>query len=112
MGMLFTKALICVVPALVLQANPPEAELKLDTAGASHFAKLALKCVRQEYPNKLDHVMSGAEEVRGPKAIHPAFYGCFDWHSSVHGHWMLVKLLRDFPNCPRPGKSVRFLMRI
>jgi hypothetical protein len=53
--------------------------------------------VRQEYPNKLDHVMGGPGEVQSPKALHPAFYGCFDWHSSVHGHWMLVRLLRAHP---------------
>ena len=67
---------------------------------ASHFAKLALKCVSAEYPNKLDHTMNDASEVQGPRALHPAFYGCFDWHSSVHGHWMLVRLLRLFPDLP------------
>lgn len=65
---------------------------------ASHFAKLALKCVAAEYPNKLDHTMNDSSEVQGPRALHPAFYGCFDWHSSVHGHWMLVRLLRLFPD--------------
>ena len=65
---------------------------------ASHFARLALKCVAAEYPNKLDHTMNDAAEVLAPKALHPAFYGCFDWHSSVHGHWMLVRLLRLFPD--------------
>jgi hypothetical protein len=64
---------------------------------ASHFADLALKCVRREYPNKLDHVMNDAADVKGPRALHPAFYGCFDWHSCVHGHWMLVRLLGLFP---------------
>ncbi|SRR5258705_1966193 len=71
--------------------------LSLDAGAASHFARLALKCVRQEYPNKLDHVMNGEPEVRPPRALHPAFYGCYDWHSSVHGHWMLARLLRMFP---------------
>src|SRR6266446_4583996 len=74
--------------------------LSLDAGAASHFAKLALKCVRQEYPNKLDHVMSGAQEVQPPRALHPSFYGCYDWHSSVHGHWMLARLLRKFPELP------------
>jgi hypothetical protein len=67
---------------------------------ASAFAKLALKGIRQEYPNKLDHVMGGAGDVKGPRALHPAFYGCYDWHSSVHGHWMLVRLLRHVPDLP------------
>ncbi len=65
---------------------------------AAGFAKLALKCVQKEYPNKLDHVMNNAKEVLSPSAMHPAFYGCFDWHSSVHGHWMLVRLLKKYPN--------------
>src|SRR5512143_1071141 len=61
---------------------------------ASHFAGLALKCVTQEYPNKLDHTINDASEVQSPRSLHPAFYGCLDWHSSVHGHWMLARLLR------------------
>jgi len=69
--------------------------LSLDSTEASRFAKLALKCVRQEYPNKLDHVMSGAKDVLSPKTLHPSFYGCYDWHSSVHGHWMLVRVLSE-----------------
>jgi hypothetical protein len=74
--------------------------LVLTAAEASHFAKLALKCVRQEYPNKLDHTMNDASDVQNPRSLHPAFYGCFDWHSCVHGHWMLARLLRLFPNLP------------
>jgi hypothetical protein len=65
--------------------------LSLDSGGASHFAQLALKCVRQEYPNKLDHVMNGPQEVQSPRALHPSFYGCYDWHSSVHGHGMRAR---------------------
>src|SRR6266436_9429255 len=71
---------------------------------ASHFATLAMKCIQKEYPNKLDHVNNDAADVRSPRAIHGAFYGCFDWHSSVHGHWMLVHLLRLFPSMPEAGK--------
>jgi len=75
-------------------------QLTLTQNQASHFAGLAMKCVQKEYPNKLDHVNNDAEDVRSPKALHPAFYGCFDWHSTVHGHWMLVQLLRLFPEMP------------
>ena len=74
--------------------------LSLDAGGASHFAQLALQCVQKEYPNKLDHVMNGAQEVQPPRTLHPSFYGCYDWHSSVHGHWMLARLLRQFPDLP------------
>jgi hypothetical protein len=67
---------------------------------ASRFAGLALRCVQREFPNKPEHVMNEAADVRGPSQLHPAFYGCYDWHSSVHGHWMLVRLLRLFPALP------------
>ncbi len=81
-------------------------EMKLTREQASSFARLALKAIQQEYPNKPEHVMNGPADVRGPRALHPAFYGSFDWHSSVHGHWMLVRLLRLFPDLPE-GKPVR-----
>lgn len=63
----------------------------------SRFAELALACVHQEYPNKIAHVMSSDEDVAAPRDLTPIFYGCFDWHSSVHGHWLLVRLLRLHP---------------
>jgi hypothetical protein len=72
---------------------------------------MALKCIEQEYPNKLSHVMNDAKEVLGPKALHPAFYGCFDWHSSVHGHWMLIRLLKKFPKLPQAGEIRNALNR-
>ena len=71
---------------------------------ASHFAALALKCVNREFPNKPEHVINNATEVKSPKVLHPAFYGCYDWHSSVHGHWMLVRLLKSFPNLPEAAQ--------
>ncbi len=63
------------------------------------FAKLALKNIHKEYPNKPNDVLVDDASVMTPKKLHPAFYGCFDWHSSVHGHWMLVKILKDYPDC-------------
>jgi hypothetical protein len=71
---------------------------------ASHFAKLALGCVRKELPNKIDHLVNDPSDVKRPKDLHPAFYGCLDWHSSVHGHWMLVRLLRHFPALPEAAR--------
>ena len=64
----------------------------------SRFADLALECVHQEYPNKISHVMSGDQDVAPPRELTPVFYGCFDWHSSVHGHWLLTRLLRLYPD--------------
>src|SRR3984893_3800082 len=81
-------------------------QLILAQSEASHFAQLALKCVTKEYPNKPDHTINDGNDVKSPRAMHPAFYGCFDWHSSVHGHWMLVRLLRHFPELPE-GKQIR-----
>ncbi|MCO6146863.1 DUF2891 domain-containing protein [Flavobacterium sp. NRK1] len=71
-------------------------ELNLQQANA--LAKLPIKCLQQEYPNKLSQLLADASEIQSPKQLHPAFYGCFDWHSSVHGHWSLVYLLKRFPD--------------
>jgi hypothetical protein len=65
---------------------------------ASQFAALSLACVDREYPNKPGNVVDGDDTVRPPRGLTPAFYGCFDWHSAVHGHWALVRLLRKFPD--------------
>lgn len=71
---------------------------ELTPAGAAHLASLPLKCIEQQWPNKTNHTSSNdTDHVLSPKELHPAFYGCFDWHSCVHGHWMLVKLLKLFP---------------
>jgi len=91
---------------LVAAPQPKPDQLSLTQNQASHFAGLALKCVQKEYPNKLDHVSNDANDVRSPRAMHGAFYGCFDWHSSVHGHWMLVHLLRLFPALPE-ARAIR-----
>ncbi|MDQ3816894.1 MAG: DUF2891 domain-containing protein [Acidobacteriota bacterium] len=63
-----------------------------------------MKCLRKEYPNKIEHLMNNASEVLSPQALHPAFFGCYDWHSSVHGHWLLVRLLRLYPNLPEAAE--------
>src|SRR5947207_1237878 len=67
---------------------------------ASQFARIALGHVTREYPNKLDHVLTGREDVKSPRELHPIFYGSFDWHSCVHGHWLLARCLRRFPDLP------------
>src|SRR5271166_1359384 len=65
----------------------------LTPSQASVFARLALANIEREYPNKLDHVMAGPDDVVAPRVLHPAFFGSFDWHSCVHAHWLLVRLL-------------------
>ena len=72
----------------------------LDRALASRLAVVALDNVAREYPNKLDHLMTSAADVAAPAALHPVFYGSYDWHSSVHMHWTLVTLLAHFPDLP------------
>jgi len=71
---------------------------------AAKFARLALDCVHREYPNKIGHVLNSAEDAQTPSMLHPVFYGCFDWHSSVHGHWLLVRLLRTVPAGVMPAE--------
>ena len=71
-----------------------------DEKAAERFAELALACVHKEYPNKISHVLNSDADVAPPRKLTPAFCGCYDWHSSVHGHWLLVRLLRTFPDAP------------
>ena len=70
----------------------------LTKEAAGNFARLALACVHREYPNKIAHVLNSDADIKAPRDLTPAFYGCFDWHSSVHGHWLLARLARTFPD--------------
>lgn len=76
---------------------------------ANHLATLPIKCLQQEYPNKLGQLLADSTEIKSPKVLHPAFYGCFDWHSSVHGHWSLVYLLKKFPNLDNKQEIIKKL---
>ncbi|MBC6983511.1 DUF2891 domain-containing protein [Caulobacter sp. 17J80-11] len=82
--------------------------MTLDLSTASRFASIALGHVVREYPHKLDHVMAGPHDVREPHDLHPVFYGSFDWHSCVHGFWLLMRLYRRFPDLPE-AKRIRDL---
>lgn len=83
-------------PANTAPANGDRA-VAMDPAAAARFAGLALKCLHAEYPNHLSHTLDSDADARPPHVLNPAFYGCFDWHSVVHGHWLLVRLVRLFP---------------
>lgn len=74
-----------------------EEPVKMTLERANTLAELPLGCINVEYPNKLNQTLGSPEDIAEPKELHPAFYGCFDWHSSVHGHWALVNLLKNFP---------------
>ncbi len=76
----------------------PSLGQKLSDPQAAQLAKLALTGLHREFPNKPNHVVTSLDNNLGPKQLHPAFYGCFDWHSSVHAHWMLVRLLKCNPS--------------
>jgi Protein of unknown function (DUF2891) len=78
------------------QPNTPMFDVKT----AERFANLALACVHKEYPNHVSHTLNSDSDVAPPRTLTPAFYGCYDWHSSVHGHWLLVRLIRTFPDAP------------
>src|SRR5258706_9337588 len=71
-----------------------------DSKAAERFANLALACVHKEFPNKISHSLNSDADVAPPRKLTPAFYGCYDWHSSVHGHWLLARLARTFPDAP------------
>ena len=77
---------------------PEIAKINISREEANRLASLPLSCIQKEYPNKLGQVLTNRDEIAEPHVLHPAFYGCFDWHSSVHGHWLLVKLLKTFPD--------------
>jgi hypothetical protein len=80
-------------------SNPGgDIQYRLTIEEANSLAELPLKCIGTEYPNKLNQTLGDAGEMGSPSELHPAFYGCFDWHSSVHGHWMLIRLLKEFPD--------------
>jgi len=93
--------ILCFQCTIELEDTPPiqnMEQIKLSLEEANRLAKLPLKCMQKEYPNKLGQVLAGEEDISSPKTLHPAFYGCFDWHSAVHGHWMLVHLLKKYPD--------------
>jgi len=81
---------LLIAPSLPAQPASPSQSMR--------FKALALSCLHQEYPNKIGHVMSSDDDLAPPRLLTPVFYGCFDWHSAVHGHWLLVRLLRQYPD--------------
>lgn len=82
------------VVGLLAMASTAQAQT---TTGPTQLAELALACLHSEYPNKISHVMSSDADLAPPRKLTPAFFGCYDWHSAVHGHWLLVRLARQHP---------------
>lgn len=77
---------------------------QIDQKSAERLVALPLKCAQQEFPNKLGQVLNSATDLTRPAELHPAFYGCFDWHSAVHGQWLMVRLLKTYPNLTQAAK--------
>src|SRR6056297_2461719 len=82
----------------------------LTSEEAGKLLALPLECIGTEYPNKPGQVLDSDDDLEPPRKLHPAFYGCFDWHSSVHGHWSVVKLLKQFPNLERSKQAKELLV--
>lgn len=83
----------------------------LNLEQANRLAELPLACVGTEYPNKLGQTIGSDNDLKSPKELHPAFYGCFDWHSAVHGHWSMVSLLRQFPELEKKEEMQNLLLQ-
>lgn len=92
------RLVILALIACAISARGETAPPEFDAKAAERFARLALACVHKEFPNKISHVLNSDADVAPPRKLTPAFCGCYDWHSSVHGHWLLVRLIRTFPN--------------
>jgi len=93
------KAILAVLLSIAAwSAAGAQEKLSLDAAAAGRFARLALTCVHLEYPNKIGHVLGSDADVRPPRELTPVFFGCFDWHSAVHGHWLLARLAHLYPD--------------
>lgn len=88
-----------------------EAPLTLTLNQAKEIVHLPLDCIDTEYPNKLNQVIGSNADLKAPTKLHPAFYGCFDWHSAVHGHWSLVRLLRTYPNLEQRDEIISGLQK-
>jgi len=102
---------VLVLFALAQPAPAGAAPAGVDPQLAERFARLALACVHQEYPNKIAHLMNGDADARPPRELTPSFYGCYDWHSSVHGHWLLARVARLLPGTPLAAEARQALGR-
>ena len=109
------KKIVLLLIALPMACHAPKKKIETPEAQpvpewrleqANRLASLPMQCIEKEYPNKLGQVLGEAKDLKPPRDLHPAFYGCFDWHSAVHGHWSLVSLLKQFPDLAQ-AKAIR-----
>lgn len=96
----FSLLLALAAPALPQSITGAGSPSAFGAAASQRFATLALKCLHEEYPNHISLSMDVDGDAKPPHVLTPAFYGCYDWHSDVHGHWLLVRLLKIYPDAP------------
>ena len=89
---------LSLLSSFIVYGEPADSLLNPSEKAYKQIAALPLECILQEYPNKLNQVLTDSSYLQSPKELHPVFYGCFDWHSSVHGHWLLASMLNKFPD--------------
>lgn len=109
MSLAVMLVLACAGGPHAVAAEPESDDMNIETA--ERFARLALDCAEREYPNLIHHVMTGDDDVAPPRELTPSFYGCYDWHSAVHGHWLLARLSRHYPDSEFGGAAIEALGR-
>lgn len=121
MKQLFSSLFICAflmfsckkdTPETTIQPEQNQKTLKLELAEAQKIIALPLHCLEVEYPNKLGQVLKSSDELKSPKQLRPIFYGCFDWHSSAHGYWSVVKLVKKFPELDQDKTIDQLLTKV
>lgn len=111
-SILFLVIFFSFITSLVIaQTSNNENLLRFDQKKAEYLYHFAFECINQEYPNKLGQVLGDDSYLAPPRVLHPAFYGCFDWHSSVHGHWTLITILKHFPDFEHREAILQKLMK-
>ncbi len=113
--------LLLIISSIGCESNSSASDAKVKTAAierktpvldlekANQLIELPLHCVGIEYPNKLNQTINGNEDLQSPTALHPIFYGCFDWHSAVHGYWSMIVLAKEFPDLNRRDEVMNIL---
>lgn len=103
----YSKLILSLCFLCTIHSGSAQRFMTIETA--NRLAALPVKCLQQEYPNKLSQMLIDSNEILSPRELHPAFYGCFDWHSSVHGHWSLVFLINQFPELNQKSEIIEKL---
>ncbi|MEO9534272.1 MAG: DUF2891 domain-containing protein [Crocinitomicaceae bacterium] len=101
-----SRIIFCVLIVLSFNSFAQFDQIELTEANAMKLVEVPIACIHKEYPNKLGQVLTDSSHIDTPSSLHPIFYGCFDWHSSVHGHWLMAKTLNSFPDSPKSKEII------